>query len=192
MGKTTKIELSEKQLQYLLRHFKDTDNGYLASELGISETSLHRFARKYGLTKTKAHVRQMQHEAALEAKRSHLLNGTYPPKGYIIPGSEKYRFRPGHKEKAVVRRKRIAKSAETRRQTVAEERARVKAGKPQRTKMKLSADPAANFAKVQQRYYLKKRGYILNEGTATAYYNEATQRSPRLEAKPCFYTFAAL
>lgn len=186
-----KIELTEKQLQYLIRHFKDTDNGYLALELCISESTLHRFARQYGLTKTKAHCRQMSLEAAAEAKRSHLKNGTYPPKGYIIPGSEKYRFRPGHKEKAVVRRKRIAKSAETRRQTVAEERARIMAGKPQQTKLRLNLHPEENIGRIKRRHYLKKRGYILNEETSVAYYTPDTRRSPRLEARPDFYTFSA-
>ena len=44
-----KTVLTDKQLDYLVRHFKDTDNEYLAIRLGISETVLHRFARRFGL-----------------------------------------------------------------------------------------------------------------------------------------------
>lgn len=189
MSQGKKIELTPKQLAHLKARFKDTDNEFLAGELGISESSLHRFARKYGLTKTKAHCKRMQAEAAAEAKRSHLLNGTYPPKGFIIPGSEAHRFKPGHKERKSTKKRRIAKASETRRATIAAERARLKAGKPQRTKLKISADPEATLAKVKERHYLKKRGYILDEVTATAFFSEATQRSPRLEAKPRFYSF---
>ena len=41
-------------------------------------------------------MRDCQLHTAEKAKLSHLKNGTYPPKGFIIPGSEKYCFKPGH------------------------------------------------------------------------------------------------
>lgn len=42
-------------------------------------------------------MKDCQRYTAKKAKQSHLKNGTYPPKGFIIPNSEKYRFKPGHK-----------------------------------------------------------------------------------------------
>lgn len=101
----------------------------------------------------------------------------------LFPGAKRTASSPATKKR------RIAKASETRRATIAAERARLKAGKPQRTKLKISADPEATRAKAKERHYLKKRGYILDEVTATAFFSEATQRSPRLEAKPRFYSF---
>lgn len=186
MSQGKKIVLTPAQEAYLRRRFKDTDNEYLALELGISETALHRFAREWGLKKTKAHCRQMQREAAAAAKASHLANGTYPPRGYIIPGSEKYRFKPGHKEGKVAKRHRIEASAAARRKTIQEERKRIAAGKPQRTKLRLTAQPPG---KIKDRYYLKSRGYILDEEAAVAYYTDKTRRSPYKEATPRYYVF---
>lgn len=104
---------------------------------GLSESTLHRRARALGLKKTKAHMKQMQQEAADAARRSHILNGTYPPKGYIIPNSEKYRYKPGHKESMRVKRKRIASMSQARLELVRSERERIANGLPQLTRIKL-------------------------------------------------------
>ncbi len=186
MRSTKKITLTDKQLDYLVRHFKDTDNEYLAAALDISESTLHRFARQYGLTKTKAHVRQMQREAAAAAKVSHLKHGTYPPKGYIIPGSEEHRFKPGHKEKASVKRRRLEKAHEARRQTVIQERMRIMRGEPQETKIRLRRQPQQ---KIGDRYLLKKRGYIIDDATDTAYWTDATRRALRTEKRERYFKF---
>lgn len=186
MEPRNKIVLTEKQEAYLRRHFQDTDNEYLALVLGISQTTLHRYARAWGLKKTRAHCKQMQREAAAAAKASHLANGTYPPRGFIIPGSERYRFKAGHKEGKVAKRRRIRAATESRRHTIQKERARIAAGLPQKTKLRLTAQPVE---KVKDRYYLKKRGYILDEETATAYYNAETKRSPKKEATARHYAF---
>lgn len=41
-------------------------------------------------------MKDCQAFTAKKAKESHLRNGTYPPKGFIIPNREKYYFKPGH------------------------------------------------------------------------------------------------
>ena len=187
-----KTILTDKQLDYLVRHFKDTDNEYLAMKLGISETVLHRFARRFGLKKTRAHMRQMQRETAAAAKASHLAHDTYPPKGYIIPRSEEFRFKKGESSRKrwgkVKERHRIEKAAASRRETMIDERMRVRMGKPQLTKMRVTRQP---HQKILDRSYLKKRGYILDEVNVIAYWTPDTQRATRLEAGPRrFYKFA--
>ena len=63
-------------------------------------------------------------------------------------------------------------------------------GVPQKTKMKVTRTPTE---KIQLRYYLKKRGYIIDEVTCTAYYTEETQRAKRIEAKQQrWYSFAPM
>jgi hypothetical protein len=185
-----KTVLDEKKLDYLIRHFKDTDNEYLAMKLGISETVLHRYARQFGLKKTKAHMRQMQREAAAAAKASNIAHGTYPPKGYHIPRSEEFYFQKGVPSRQrwgkVKERKRLEKSAAARKAIMENERMRVRMGLPQLTKMKVTQQPRQQ---ILDRCYLKRRGYVLDEDTLTAYWTPTTKRAVRLEARPRFFRF---
>lgn len=95
MAKGIKIKLTDKQEKWLIRHYLHTKNEEIALKLGISETAVHRFARALGLKKSRQYMVKCQRATADAAKRSHLINNTYPPKGYKIPGSEKYQFKPG-------------------------------------------------------------------------------------------------
>lgn len=81
MAKGVKITLTEKQENWLKKHFLHTKNAEIAQKLGISETAVHRFARALGLKKSRQYMVKCQRETADAAKRSHRLNGTYPPKG---------------------------------------------------------------------------------------------------------------
>lgn len=188
-----KIELTEKQLDWLKKNFKNTKNAEIAKRLGISETSMHRFARQYGLTKTKQFMRKVQQNAVEKAKVSHELNGTYPPKGYIIPRREECCFQKGVTQEQRLghrrNRKRIEKAAESRRKTFKEERGRAVFGLPQKTMLRVKKQPQR---KIQVRWYLKRRGYELDERKNIAYWSDDTKRSPRIEAMPLqkrFYSF---
>ena len=50
--KGKKIELTDKEVAYLSKHFKHMKNAELAAKLNIGERSVVRLARKLGLTKT--------------------------------------------------------------------------------------------------------------------------------------------
>lgn len=185
MGKTGKITLTPEQERWLVAHFRHTTNPEIARRLGISETTMHRFARELGLTKSRQHMRKTQRNAADKAKASHLRNGTYPPKGYIIPRSEEFRFKAGVTpvERLGKRRerRRVEKSAESRRKTFREERARKVFGLPQRTGLRVTREPKG---KTERRWYLKSRGYILDERELIAYWTEDTRRAKILEKRP--------
>lgn len=184
----SKIVLSPKQEEYLVKHFKHTKNVVLAEKLGISQSSLHRLARNLGLKKTPQFMKKCQKESAAKAREYNLMNGVYPPKGTIVPGSEKYRFKKG--ERPVDRigekreRERIRKSAETRRATLKRERARVAFGLKQKTKLRIHRQ---SRRRTNLRWYLKKRGYTLDEELRIAYYDEDTKRATRLEKKGTQY-----
>lgn len=92
-----KIKFSQEQVWWLKRNFKDMRNEICAVYLGISVRSVVRLARLYGLEKTPQFMKDCQLHTAKKAKQSHLANGTYPPKGFVVPGREKYYFKPGHK-----------------------------------------------------------------------------------------------
>lgn len=161
-------------------HFKHTKNDEICARFGWSASTMHRFARQLGLTKSPQFMHKCQAATTETAKASHLRNGTYPPKGYRIPRSEEFQYKPGHTETAAVRRKRVAKAAATRRQTIKEERARVNFGFHQLTKLRLISQPKRA---VTQRHYLRKRGYIVPRGSMVAYYDANTDRCPFIEAR---------
>ncbi len=168
----------------MLKHFKHTKNDAIMEKFGWSHSTLHRFARHLGLTKSPQFMHKCQAATTAAAKESHLKNGTYPPKGYRIPRSEEFCFKPG--ERPVDRigkrreKKRIAKATETMRQLRKEERARANWGFRQLTKLRVITQPR-NAA--TQRYYLRRRGYIIQRGSMVAYYDENTRRCPKMERR---------
>jgi hypothetical protein len=180
-----KITLTPEQEKWLTAHFKHTKNEEIGERLGISQSSVHRFARELGLTKTKQFMRKLQKNTSERAKASHLRNGTYPPKGYRIPRSEESRFKPGETSAQRIgkagERRRIEKSAESRRRTFKEERSRRVFGLPQRTGLRVIRLPRYV---AYQRYHLRKLGYIVPRGGFTAYYTPETRRSRRYEDRP--------
>lgn len=91
-----KIRLSDSDMLWLKLNYPHTRTLICALKLGISLRSCVRLARKLGVEKTPQFMRECQEFTSRKAKESHIANGTYPPKGFIIPGGEKYRFKPGH------------------------------------------------------------------------------------------------
>lgn len=91
-----KVEANADSLRWLKRNFPHMANEICATYLGLSLRTVVRLARKYNLEKTEQFMREAQAHAAQRAHQSHLRNGTYPPKGYIIPNSEQYKFKKKH------------------------------------------------------------------------------------------------
>lgn len=88
-----KVEANAESLRWLKRNFPHMANEICATYLGVSARTIVRLARKYGLAKTEQYMREAQVHASQRAHQSHLRNGTYPPKGFIIPNREKYQFK---------------------------------------------------------------------------------------------------
>lgn len=184
MSQGKKIVLTERQEAWLVKHFKHTKNEEVAAKLGVSVRTATRLAVRLGLKKTPQFMKKCQRETADAAHRSHLRNGTYPPKGFKIPRREEYQLKPGEcmRDRMTPKRwsERNRKAAESRAKTWKSEKARATFGLPQRTKLHVIPVPRA---KLQLRYYLKKCGYILDEVKRVAYYDENTKRGKRIEAK---------
>ncbi len=180
---TTKIVLTPEQEAWLVKHFRNTKNDILMEKLGLKFSTFHRIVRALGLKKTKRFMRKCQKATSEAAKASHIANGTYPPKGYRIPRSEEFQYKQGGKPwDRCGRRKwnRARKQAhDTLERTRKEERARATFGLPQRTALRVKRQPRQ---KLLDRYYLKKRGYILDEENVIAYWTPETRRATRLEA----------
>lgn len=184
-NKSTPIVLTEQQEAWLTKHFKHTKNAEIASRLGISERSVNRLAKRRGLTKSKQFIRKTQLEAAAKANESNRINGTYPPKGYKIPRSEEFWFKKGESniDRFGVKKnaERIVNNTQSRKETFRLEKARALYGLPRQTKLQVIKRPRRQ---IDMRYYLRKRGYIIERGSMTVYYNENTNRSLELESRP--------
>lgn len=182
MCKTEKIVLSPQQERWLIRHFKHTKNDEIMSRLGIAHSTLHRFARELGLTKSKQFMRKCQSNATQKAWEANRRKG-WPPKGYKIPKSDEFGFQKGvtNLQRLGAKRnaERIAKSAESRRATVKKERARIVWGMEQQTKLKL----VTNQKRIKYRYQLKKRGYLISEDGRVAIITPQTTRHLQYEDK---------
>ena len=189
-----KIQLTERQTAYLVRHYPNTKNDVLMEKLGLRFSTFHRIVRSLGLKKTARFMAKCQKATSEAAKASHLRNGTYPPKGYVIPRSEEFRFRKGEtcRDRIGGHREawRIKRAAATRAKTFREEQVRRRWGLPQKTGLRVAQQP---MQKIKDRCYLKRRGYVLDETNLIAYWTPDTRRATRLEKGPRrFYKFQEL
>ena len=186
-----KITLTPEQEAYLVKHFRNTKNDVLMEKLGLKFSTFHRIVRKLGLKKTKQFMHKCQRATADAAKASHLKNGTYPPKGYRIPRSEEFQYKPGETIESRIGKRRWNKARKQAHdkleQIRREEKARATFGLPRSTNLKVIAQPRQ---KLLDRCYLKGRGYILDEQNCIAYWTADTHRATKLEAMPRrFYIF---
>ena len=158
--------LTDEQIMYIRKNFANTRNQDLADHLGVSKSAVCNIAHRFCLHKSKEHDHNMGSKAGKAAWASGNI--------FII------KITPEIIEKKVTTYKNI----------IRQERARVAFGLPQKTKIKVKRQPRK---KCDHRFYLKSRGYILDEKNFIAYWTNETKRSLRLEAKPKrYYTFKQL
>lgn len=185
MSKGKKVVLSFEEKTWLCDHYPTMKNADCAKHLGISARTVCREAKSMGLVKSRQFMLDCHKEASEAARISHIVNGTHPKKGTLIPRSEEFFFKKGITP--VMRlgeernKQRIAKIQASRTKTWKSERARATFGLPQRTKFRVIPQPKK---KVELRWYLKSRGYIVDDVKRIVYYDENTRRGKRIEEKP--------
>ena len=190
-GKFTRHPVTAQQIAWLEKHYRHTKNADIMAKLNMSEGTLHRLARQHGWTKSKQFQHKMQDNAQLAAAESHRLNGTYPPKGYVIPGNRVNCFKPGVTNLMRLGKRRndarIAKAQATMREMREADRMRVKYGLPRLNNLNINGDSHRVHA---WRTYLRGRGYIQSSTDKNLFYwNDDTKRSPKLEAGGNPFTF---
>lgn len=178
--------LTPDQEKYLKNHYKHTKNADLSARFGISVRSVNRIAKSMGLEKSRYFIRKAQLDAANKANESHRKNGTYPPKGYVVPNREKTYFRKGEKMfdrfGPKIYAERIKNNTESVAKTRRLEKARALYGLPRQTKLNVVKRPRSQ---TQLRYYLKRHcGYIADRGGFIFYYTDETKRSAEIESRP--------
>ena len=172
----TKIVLTDEQQQWLRDNFANTLNKDCAAHLGISESSVHRWARQLGLTKDPDWFHALVMERVRMMADVNRGPGNHGKKNLHL--GEPHRFRKGQTNRERYgeenERRPIQRAAATRRETIRKERMRVRWGLPQETKLRVISNPQARYA----RYALKSRGYIIPaRGSLEAYWDENTTRS---------------
>ena len=156
MSKGKKI--SQEIIDYVRRNFADKTGYELVAETGLSKSTINRIQARYKLRKSKAHL----HDVGVRAgKASNIARGGDSPACYT----------PEAKAKRVA----------TYKETLRKEEMRVKWGLTQKTKIRLRHGPKS---KADQKSYLNKKGYVIDENKLIAYYTEETKRAKRLEKCP--------
>lgn len=185
---TNKIILTQEQEAYLRENYATVIHHTICQELGISKRTLVRLARARGLVKDMEAIEGQRVKRISEVLRHKYL--VFGFKGTAVNGIAT-RFKKGYNARELFGDEKFdrmhKKAVETRKKRLAEERARVTFGLPQRTRLRVKRQPKQ---KILDRFYLKKRGYILDEQNNIAYYTASTQRAVRMEAMPRrYYTF---
>ena len=193
------IELNAEQEVWLGEYFPTTPNCILMEKSGLSHSSMHRLARKYGLTK----------DAAI---RTELLQWTYihKTKAKCIETGVYERFRQNARPEALIAwrktanaqgwssikslreksprryRKMMVQRSEARKDAIRRDRLRQKYGMERKTNLHIPENP---FTRKQTcfRYNMKKKGYILGDMREemgerfTINFDDQTERSQIME-----------
>ena len=152
--------ITDEQVLYIRKHFKNEKNQALADAVGVSRSTVTRIQQQYHLSKSP----EYNHERLVRAGKASVVSRENKTLG-LTPES-------------------IVKRIASYKKTFREERARATFGLPQRTKMKVNRQPTK---KCHHRSYLKQLGYILDEENVIAYWTDDTVRAVKLEAQPRLY-----
>jgi len=132
-----KVVWSQEMIDILKKKFPTEYNKYLAIEIGISVRTLIRKARELGIDKEPGFCEIRRDEISRLARAFRPPNATKGLKGWSVPNSESYRFKPGNISPMVVSQVVRDKVRKTRLKTIADERYRIREGLDQETKLKL-------------------------------------------------------
>lgn len=176
MSAGKKFHFTDGQIAWLRENFADTLNADLCEYLDCKETTLRILARSLGLHKSKAHLERRKDKARKGLRRYYLTHKPTNNSAHLRP----YCFKPGNDPRLLKGyADGFARGQAKRNQTIREEKARIAFGLPQRTKMNLKRQPRQ---KIEQRYYLRQLGYIIDDQNNIAYYTTDTTRAVKMEA----------
>ena len=190
--------LTEKEIKWIVKHYQHTKNNDIMQRFGIGESTLHRVARKHGLRKSRQQTNKTQRNATEAAHYVCRKYGIYEEtsrrmkqkmaelsaRGERIPGS----FKPGESNKDRLSPKKfrecVEKTRRKRNETIRKDRIRLHFGMPQVSKMHLTYDGynERHHKKAIHRNLFRKYNYIVDRGSDDIYYDEETERRPRMEA----------
>ncbi len=179
----TAKNLTQEQRTWFVENFDHTKNQELADRLGTSPRSVTRIARELGLCKTKEFVRELQRNASAHAARANHLTGGNSGAANLLKYGEATRFKSGTAQRDRMSNEAYAamlvKRGASRKELFKKERRRVLFGLEQQTNLRVVQCPRK---KVQVRYDLRKRGYVIARASNKAMVTNETRRSIKMEA----------
>ena len=192
IGNRKGVQLDEKSINWIIKHFKHTPNNTIMNKFNIGESTLHRIAKKYGLKKTKQYLhkscqtnskkaieicrRYNVYEACAEFSRQRWEKWKAEGRqvGFKKGESNRERLSPSAYKKM------LEKMSTTRREIIRKDKIRINWGLPQKTKLKLTS-PGRKA--IVYRHLLKKLNYIVQRGDMRVYYDEHTNRKLTTERR---------
>ena len=135
--RTAGIEWTDEMIEIITSKFATSFNRDLADELGVGVRTVIRKARELGLEKEAGFLEKNRREISQMAKEARRPNPTKGQKGWSVPGSEKYRFKPGHIPAMKDNPELIERVHRKRNETIRNEKFRLKVGLEPETKLRL-------------------------------------------------------
>lgn len=199
------IVLTTEQEEWLKRWYPVTENPGLMKASGMTHATLHRYARKFHLAKSRKGLKGIKHRQAAHIRRVCEHSGYYdslrgkPPSEAAQAGTAQMwrEIREGKREhpiRAMARKQPerykmlMERKSKNRKETIRMERTRLRWGLPRKTNISIVVMQRYTPSQLNHRYNAKRRGYILadtcGEGSGhrfVIYYNDTTRRSPIFE-----------
>lgn len=132
-----KIDWTPEMISELTRRFPVDFNKDIAADFGISWRSVVRKARELGLEKKQGFLEENRQDIVKKLMKVRKPNPKQQGKGFVIPNSEKYRFKKGHTPRIVWDEELKDRIHKKRNETIARERIRIKYGMQRLTKLNL-------------------------------------------------------
>ena len=196
--------LTDEQEEWMKEWFPQLQNAKVMRLTGMTHSTMHRFARQLGLTKTEKTLKRIWRASARKIKRKCESNGYYAsmrgkrPSDACYKAYQEYLHSDRYLHPLKIQKKRnprkyreaMKRKSEERKALIRREKARVIYGLPQKTNLKrpVTLKPYTR-RQTGHRHSALKHGYILmvecHEGSGerwNIYYDKDTKRRPIFEA----------
>jgi hypothetical protein len=197
--------LTDEQRAWLCKWFPEEENSRLMKASGMSHSTLHRFARELGLTKSRKGMKRIRRRQAAHIKRVCEKNGYYdslrgrkPSEATCKAAAQMWQeIREGKREHPARIMKRtnprkyrkwMERKSQERKETIRKENLRVLYGLERKTRLKCIVMCPYTRRQTSHRYNALKRGYLVMEDCTeqggeryNIYYDSETERSPIFE-----------
>ena len=197
--------MTDEQRAWLCKWFPEEENSRLMKASGMSHSTLHRFAREFGLTKSRKGMKRIKQRQAAHIKRLCEKNGYYdsirgkkPSEACRKATAQMWQdIREGKREHpaSIMKRKNprkyrkwMERRSEARKETIRKETRRVLYGMERKTRLKCIVMCKYTKSQTSHRYNALRRGYIVMDDCTeqggeryNIYYDEQTERTPLFE-----------
>ena len=204
-GRAMKWVLTTEQREWFCKWFPEEENSRLMKASGMSHSTLHRFARQFGLTKSPKGIKRIKKRQAAHIKKVCEANGYYDslrgrrPSEAAMKGTAQMwqEIRAGKREHPtrIMKRKNprkyrkwMERKSIERKETIRKEMRRVIYGMERKTKLKCIVLCPYTRRQTSHRYNALKRGYIVMQDCSeqggeryNIYFDQDTERSPVFE-----------